>query len=229
MGQIFAIGGYDYGRDQALLDVTISLIGKSNPSIGILTTASGDDSASIEKIQNAFSPFSCTTEVYSFFKKNSPLEAFIENNDAFFVTGGNVKSMLGVWREWGMDQALIRANLQGKLLAGWSAGGICWFDSMVTDSWAERIVLEPGLGLINGCCCPHYEPDNVFENAPESLISTVYTWPFLGISNVCGVLYNEGKIEEIYVSHSEARAVEFKYENNQFQTIALEASGISKP
>ena len=43
----------------------------------------------------------------------------------FFVGGGNTKSMLAVWREWGIDRLLHNAYQNGKLMSGVSAGAIC--------------------------------------------------------------------------------------------------------
>ena len=63
------------------------------------------------------------------------------DQDVVFVGGGNTKSMLAVWRDWRLPEVLKEAAAAGVVLAGVSAGAICWFEQGVTDSWAAR--LEP--------------------------------------------------------------------------------------
>ena len=55
--------------------------------------------------------------------------------------------MLAVWRDWHLPALLRRAWRSGIVLAGVSAGAICWFEFGVTDSWSEppRRSAVPGL------------------------------------------------------------------------------------
>jgi peptidase E len=78
--------------------------------------------------------------------------------DAIYVGGGNTRAMLVLWREWGLDAILREAWLGGVVLAGLSAGSLCWFEQGVSDS------VVPGdlapiecLGLLAGSHCPHYD------------------------------------------------------------------------
>lgn len=59
--------------------------------------------------------------------------------DVIFVGGGNTKSMLSVWEGWGLAPLLRRAGDAGTVLAGISAGALCWFDFGVTDSASEAL------------------------------------------------------------------------------------------
>ena len=74
-----------------------------------------------------------------------------------YVGGGNVRSMLAVWREWGLPALLREAWQGGTVLAGISAGAICWFEQGVTDSRADALGPIDCLGLLPGSCCPHYD------------------------------------------------------------------------
>jgi peptidase E len=86
---------------------------------------------------------------------------YLSDQDVILVGGGNTKSMLGVWREWALDNLLREAWESGTVLAGFSAGAICWFEQGLSDAWADRLAPVPGLGILPGSCCPHYssEPD----------------------------------------------------------------------
>ena len=79
--------------------------------------------------------------------------------DAIYVGGGNTRSMLAVWREWGLDRHLRTAWERGVVLGGASAGSICWFEHGITDSIAGPLTVLPCLGLLHGSNCPHYDSE----------------------------------------------------------------------
>jgi len=66
--------------------------------------------------------------------------------------------MLAVWRVHGFDRILREAWEPGVVLAGWSAGMICWFEAGVTDSCGAQLEgMRDGLGFLTGSACPHYD------------------------------------------------------------------------
>ena len=60
-------------------------------------------------------------------------------HDVVLVAGGNTANMLAVWRVHGFDTVLREAWESGVVLAGWSAGAICWFEAGVTDSFGPHL------------------------------------------------------------------------------------------
>ena len=78
-------------------------------------------------------------------------------HDVIFVTGGNTANAIAIWRTHGFDEILREAWEQGVLLAGWSAGMICWFEHGVTDSFGPDLAPLECLGLLPGSACPHYD------------------------------------------------------------------------
>ncbi|HVS85092.1 MAG TPA: peptidase E [Gaiellaceae bacterium] len=79
-------------------------------------------------------------------------------SDVILVCGGNTANMLAVWRVHGFDAVLREAWESGVVLAGWSAGMICWFEAGVTDSFGPQLAgMRDGLGLLPGSACPHYD------------------------------------------------------------------------
>jgi len=79
-------------------------------------------------------------------------------SDVILVCGGNTANMLAVWRRHGFDRILREAWEAGVVLAGWSAGLICWFEAGVTDSFGPQLEgLRDGLGFLSGSACPHYD------------------------------------------------------------------------
>ena len=78
--------------------------------------------------------------------------------DVIFVSGGNTANMLAVWRVHGFDAILREAWERGIVLAGSSAGMICWFEAGVTDSFGPQLEgMRDGLGFLAGSACPHYD------------------------------------------------------------------------
>src|SRR5262249_41210525 len=70
-----------------------------------------------------------------------------------------------------IDRALRAAWESGVVLAGVSAGMICWFSSGVTDSYGPLAPLRDGLGLIDTSACPHYDGDPMRRPAYHALIA----------------------------------------------------------
>jgi dipeptidase E len=78
-------------------------------------------------------------------------------HDVVFVPGGNTANMLAIWRVHAFDAVLREAWEAGVVLAGWSAGAICWFEAGVTDSFGPDLAGMDCLGFLPGSACPHYD------------------------------------------------------------------------
>ena len=80
--------------------------------------------------------------------------------DFIYVGGGDTVFMLNSWKQTGMLDLVLDAYRRGVILCGLSAGAICWFETMYTDSAAneegKKYALYPGLNLISGIISPHY-------------------------------------------------------------------------
>lgn len=99
------------------------------------------------------------------------LEDFLLEKDAVYVGGGNTRSMLVLWRDWGLDSYLRKAYDRGILLAGLSAGANCWFEQCSTDSVPGALRMLPGLGFLAGSFCPHYDGEAARRPAFHRLLA----------------------------------------------------------
>jgi len=159
---IIAIGGGGFGANpgQGIIEEYIlKQTKKKNPKICFIPTATGDNEAYKVNFYSTFTNLNCCPSHLDFFKRTPDLNDLILNQDAIFVGGGNTKSMLAVWREWGLDKILKKAYLNGTVMSGVSAGAICWFQNGITDSWASNLKMMPCLNFIKGTCCPHYDEE----------------------------------------------------------------------
>ena len=84
-----------------------------------------------------------------------------EKADFIYVGGGDTLFMLNHWKQTGLLGLILDAYERGVLICGLSAGAICWFETMYTDSKEActegEYTLFPGLNLIKGIISPHYD------------------------------------------------------------------------
>ncbi|MFN7825799.1 MAG: GNAT family N-acetyltransferase [Pseudobdellovibrionaceae bacterium] len=209
--QIIAIGGGGFSMeiDNPLLDLyVLKAAKKSRPKICFVGTASGDAQGYIDRFYSAFKKYECEPTHLSLFKgKFSNLREFILSQDIIYVGGGNTKNMLTLWKEWGLDRILYEAYLNGIVLAGISAGAICWFEQMLTDSVPGQLTMLNGLGWLKGFCIPHF--DGEAERMP-STIKAIETKALRGngwgIDDGAAVHYIDEEWSKVVCSHPDKSA-----------------------
>ena len=170
---IIAIGGGGFGANpgQGIIEEYIlKQTKKKNPKICFIPTATGDNEAYKVNFYSTFTNLNCCPSHLDFFKRTPDLNDLILNQDAIFVGGGNTKSMLAVWKEWGLDNILKKAYKNGVVMSGVSAGAICWLQNGITDSWASSLKILPCLNFIKGTCCPHYDEEPERRPAVKKLL-----------------------------------------------------------
>jgi len=174
--QILAIGGMALPPELDNLLVVqyfLEQTQRRKPKVLYIGTATGDAEAGRLRFYAGFSQFDCKPAHLSFFARTPrDLESFVLEHDAIFVGGGNTRSMLAVWREWGLDRHLRTAWERGVVLGGGSAGSICWFERGVTDSIAGPLTTLPCLGFLPGSNCPHYDSESQRRPTFRKLIAS---------------------------------------------------------
>jgi peptidase E len=87
-------------------------------------------------------------------------EAHLLEQDVVWVHGGSVVNLLAVWRAHGLDGMLRKAWERGVVMAGVSAGSICWFKSGVTDSFGPELKpVTNALGFLPYANGVHYDSE----------------------------------------------------------------------
>lgn len=161
--QIIAIGGAALTPELdnlLLIRYFLQQTGRRKPKVCFIGTAHGDADAGRLRFYASMSQFSCVpTHLPLFARTPRDLAGFVLDQDAIFVGGGNTRSMLAVWRDWGLDGYLRTAWERGVVLGGWSAGSICWFEQGITDSVAGPLTALDCLGFLPGSNCPHYNSE----------------------------------------------------------------------
>jgi dipeptidase E len=197
--KIIAIGGVgvtpvsDKSLDRFILDQLNNL--KKN--IGFLATASKDDE---EKISSYYKRFENTNSELSHFNLTSNVNGFSEwllSKDLIYVGGGNTSFMLEIWKKNNLEEIFKIAYEKGIILSGVSAGAVCWFDWILSDSIGLGFKPLKGINLVKGSCTPHssnIERINKFEldiknnKLPEGI----------AIDDGVAVVLIDGKPTEVY-------------------------------
>ena len=110
--------------------------------------------------------------------------------DFIYVGGGNTVYMLEQWRETGLTELIRAAFERGVLIAGLSAGAICWFEDMYSDSVVEgEYAMYSGLGWIKGKISPHYN-ERTLDFDETVLYNRFRAW---GIENNAALEFSDGE------------------------------------
>jgi peptidase E len=157
-------GGMLMPRDAAPLQVkyAMDLTGQARPRLCVLNTAAGDDPNANLRFYDRLAGTPAQVRHLALFPMPnvSDPEDLLLSQDVIFVGGGSVANMVAVWRVHGVDVIMRKAWQAGVVLAGSSAGGICWFEGGTTDSFGRELrAFTDGLGLLAGSYCPHYDSE----------------------------------------------------------------------
>ena len=162
---VIAIGGgmrVPEGQVPVHMDNALRLTGRPEPRICVLNTAGGDDPRWLLGMYDRFARHRARLSHLALFPMPNVAdpEDLLLSQDVIFVGGGSVANMVAVWRVHGLDQIMRKAWQAGIVLAGSSAGGICWFEGGTTDSFGRELrAFTDGLGLLAGSYCPHYDSE----------------------------------------------------------------------
>lgn len=185
MGKIVAIGGGEIGRPGTKIETMaidqeiIGLTGKKKPKLLFLPTASGDSQGYCDVVKKYFGQkLGCVVNCLLLFDKQvkkSVIQEEILGSDIVYVGGGNTLRMMKIWRKRGVDKVLKLAYKKGIVLAGLSAGAVCWFEYAHSDSRklsqsSAGYMRVRGLGFLPGWCCPHYDPEKGRQSSLKKML-----------------------------------------------------------
>ena len=130
--------------------------------------------------------------------------------DMIYIGGGDTKFMLDSWKSSGMLDLILDAYERGVIIAGLSAGAICWFKDMYTDydlmrnEQGEYKILD-GLGVLDGVCSPHYAER--VEDYHDAFIKHGFKFGY-GIENDCALEFTDGVLTKVLTSGGKAYKLE---------------------
>jgi peptidase E len=231
MRQIIAMGGGGFSMepDNSTLDQYIlEQANQPRPKVCFLPTASGDADSYILNFYKAFSRLECQPSYLSLFRlPSADLEGFVLEKDIIYVGGGNTRSMLALWREWGLDLILRKAYENGVILAGISAGANCWFEQCTTDSVPGELRVLAGLGFLAGSFSPHYDGEAERRPSLHRFLKAGQILPGFAAENSAAIHFVDEQPLRAICSKSTARAYRVGYSREQVNEEALEMTDLS--
>jgi peptidase E len=163
---VLAVGGgmlMPRGAHPLQVSYAMELAGRREPRLCVINTATGDDPSRYLGLYDRLAGTGAHVRHLALFPMPNVAdpEDFLLSQDVIFVGGGSVANMLAVWRVHGVDEILRKAWQAGIVLAGSSAGGICWFEAGTTDSFGRKLrPFTDGLAMLPGSFCPHYNSED---------------------------------------------------------------------
>lgn len=217
MGKIIAIGGGEIGKNKVMpngtfktfpiqtMEIDMALVQMANkpqPKVLFLPTASQDNPSYIQlfyqyygdKLGCLVDDLQLISQIYS----DDEIRTKIENSDIIYVGGGDTRLMLEIWRKYHLDIYLKKAYEKGTILAGLSAGAVCWFEYYANTDYMEAenlpLGLLKGLGLISGFAMPHL--DILSSSLKQDIISLLKQKNLsgFGIDECAALVFEDGKI-----------------------------------
>ncbi|RSM63680.1 peptidase E [Amycolatopsis sp. WAC 01376] len=128
------------------------------PKLCVVATASGDQRDTLDHFETAFADQPVELSHLALFDKPNvdDVAAHLHSQDVIWVDRGSLVNLLAVWRAHRLDAVLRDCWEAGVVLAGESAGSLCWFVGGTTDSFGPVQAVTDGLGLLPYANTVHY-------------------------------------------------------------------------
>ncbi|GAA4664560.1 Type 1 glutamine amidotransferase-like domain-containing protein [Frondihabitans cladoniiphilus] len=154
--------------------------------------------------------------------------------DVVWVSGGSLVNLLAVWRAHGLPQVLHDAWRAGVVLAGGSAGGLCWHTGGVTTSFGPTAdVVANGLGFVEGSLAVHYDSDPTRAPAYEEGVRAGVLAGGIALDEGTGVVYRDDgagpALVDVVSERPEGRVLRVRRDGDRVVTEALDPRVLRSP
>jgi dipeptidase E len=221
-------GGFTAGTDDpALDDLVLRLTGSARPRICLLPTAGGDSEHQIRRFYETYGDRLCEPSHISLFRlgrRPVPLREHLLAQDAIYVGGGSMVNLLAVWKAQGLDVILREAWRSGVVLAGLSAGSMCWFEWGVTTS-SGRPAPAPGLAFLPGSNSVHHDSEPSRRPVFREAVERGQIPPGYAVDDGAALIFRDHRLDEVVSARPGGRA----YEVDRSGERALAARPLEQP
>lgn len=211
MKTIVAIGGGEIKNKTTLqIDEYIANKAKEHAkdkraTILFLGTASYDSFPYFNSVRKTYtSVFDIKTDLALLVQRAQPIEDIkikLQNANAIYVGGGNTEFLMRTWKESGIYEYIIDAYNRGVIIAGLSAGAICWFENLYSDyEIMQKLSTDygfiKGFGLLQGMVSPHYNMRPEFDTA---FLNSNYPFAY-ALEDNSAVVFENGEFKKSLTS-----------------------------
>ena len=204
-------GGFTAGADDPALDeLVLHLTECPRPRICLLPTAGGDSEHQIRRFYETYGDRLCEPSHISLFRlgrKPVPLREHLLGQDAVYVGGGSMVNLLAIWRAQGLDAILREAWDAGVVLAGLSAGSMCWFEwGVTTSSGAPNTA--PGLGFLAGSNSVHHDSEPARRHVYFEAVRSGSIPAGWAVDDGAALIFHGRALTDVVTARAGARAYE---------------------
>jgi dipeptidase E len=209
---ILAMGGGGFSMEPenpALDDYVLSLTHAPEPRVCLLPTASGDGEGQIRQFHATFGARACEPTHIALFRlgrRPVPLRETLLRQHIVYVGGGSMLGLLAVWRALGLDTILRECWEAGVILAGLSAGAMCWFEWGISTSLGHPAPAR-GLGLLKGTLSVHADGEPARLPVLRRAVAGGALPPGWAADDGVGLLFRGAELAEVVSSRPRARAL----------------------
>ena len=207
----------------------LELTGKDRPRVLLILTASGDDPQYLAAMYSALAESSCDVDHLALFPQpNRDISAVVASADVVWVGGGSVANLLALWHLHGVDIALRTAWERGTVLAGVSAGSICWHLGGPTDSFGAT--LEPvtnGMALLPYGNGVHYDSEEQRRPLLHELVRTQVLPTSYATDDKAAIVYRGTDPVEVIADTPQAAAYRVSWNGHEILEERLPPGPIS--
>ena len=213
--KIIAIGGggFTHSTDKILDEFIIKQKNKKKIKLGFLPTASKDSPSKIETFYKGLGNYNLELSHFELCSSIDGFSDWTKDKDIIYVGGGNTYFMLKLWWENKLYKVFKDAYNAGIILSGVSAGAVCWFEWILSDSLGKDYKPLKGMNIISGSCTPHASETNRMSKF-EANINNKIIPPGIAIDDGVAVLFIDGKPNSVCSSRKNRNAY-FVNKNNR--------------
>ena len=202
-------GGFTAGStDPALDELVLRLTPAPRPRVCLLPTAGGDSEHQIRRFYETYQDRLCEPSHISLFRLGRepvPLREHLLSQDAIYVGGGSMVNLLAIWKVQGLDTILREAWQAGVVLAGLSAGSMCWFEYGVSTSHGQPAAVR-GLGFLPGSNSVHHDSERSRRPVYLEAVRTGEIPPGYAVDDGAALIFRERRLDEVVAARPAARA-----------------------
>jgi dipeptidase E len=203
---ILAMGG----TDPALDELVLGLVRTPRPRICLLPTAGGDSEHQIRRFYETYQDRLCEPTHISLFRLGRepvPLREHLLSQHAIYVGGGSMVNLLAIWRAQGLDAILRDAWEAGIVLAGLSAGSMCWFEYGVSTSHGHPAPVR-GLGFLPGSNSVHHDSEPARRPVYLEAVRSGEIPPGYAADDGAALIFRGRALHEVVSGRRDARVYE---------------------
>ena len=105
-----------------------------------------------------------------------------------------------LWKKNNLTNIFRKAYSNGIILCGVSAGAVCWFENILSNSLNKKFTHLKGIGLINLSCTPHASSEPERVKVLQKKIRNGIMPPGIVIDDGVGVLFINGEIKKVFTA-----------------------------